>query len=112
MLPERSFFIIERETSNRIQAEIRPVKPSDKVLWTHWHGEMPPDAEDAHWEWDRFMDWPTFYPERFAVYALEAVGELQGLRMLEISEGRRGAVRHPCSPPFHRTLEPAASSAL
>jgi hypothetical protein len=65
---------------------IRPVQPSDKVLWTHWHGEMPPDAEDAHWEWDRFMDWPTFYPERFAVYALEAAGELQGLRMLEVSE--------------------------
>jgi hypothetical protein len=65
---------------------IRPVKPSDKVLWTHWHGEMPPDAEDAHWEWDKFMDWPTFYPDRFAVYALEAAGELQGLRMLEVSE--------------------------
>jgi hypothetical protein len=86
MSSERSFFIIERETSNRIQAVIRPVKPSDKVLWTHWHGEMPPDAEDAHWEWDRFMDWPNFYPERFAVYVLEAAGELQGLRMLEISE--------------------------
>jgi len=81
-----SFFIIERETRNRIRAEIRPVKQSDKVLWTHWHGELPPDAEDAHWEWDKFMDWPTFYPERFAVYALEADGELQGLRMLEVSE--------------------------
>jgi hypothetical protein len=83
---ERSFFIIERATTRRIEAIIRPVKPSDKVLWTHWHSEMPPGAEDAHWEWDRFMDWPTFYPERFAVYALEAAGELQGLRMLEISE--------------------------
>ncbi len=83
---ERSFFIIERETGNRVPAVIRPVRPSDKVLWTHWHSEMPLDAEDAHWEWDQFMDWPTFYPERFAVYALEAVGELQGLRMLEISE--------------------------
>src|SRR6266851_8937489 len=86
MSSEMSFFIIERETKNRIRAEIRPVKPSDKVLWTHWHAEMPPDAEDAHWEWDRFMDWPTFYPERFAVYALEAAGEVQGLRMLELSE--------------------------
>jgi hypothetical protein len=83
---ERSCFIIERATNNRIRAVIRPVQPSDKVLWTHWHSEMPPDAEDAHWEWDAFMDWPTFYPERFAVYALEAAGELQGLRMLEISE--------------------------
>jgi hypothetical protein len=82
---ERSFFIIERETRNRIPAVIRPVQPSDKVLWTHWHSEMPPDAEDAHWEWDTFMDWPTFYAERFAVYALEASGELQGLRMLEVS---------------------------
>jgi hypothetical protein len=79
-------FIVERETRNQIPAMIRPVRPSDKVLWTRWHGEMPADAEDAHWEWDRFMDWPTFYPERFAVYALEAGGELQGLRMLEISE--------------------------
>ena len=86
MDPERSFFIVERETSNRIRAVIRPVKPSDKVLWTHWHSEMPPDAEDAHWEWDKFMDWPTFYPERFAVYAVEAADELQGLRMLEVSE--------------------------
>jgi hypothetical protein len=86
MSSERSFFIIERETRNWIPALIRPVKPSDKVLWTHWHGEMPPDAEDAHWEWDKFMDWPTFYPERFAVYALESTGELQGLRMLEVSE--------------------------
>jgi hypothetical protein len=86
MSPERSCFIIERETHNLIRAVIRPVKPSDKVLWTRWHSEMPPDEDDAQWEWDRFMDWPTFYPERFAVYALEAVGELQGLRMLEVSE--------------------------
>jgi hypothetical protein len=32
------------------------------------------------------MDWGTFFPEQFAVYALEAAGELQGLRMLEVSE--------------------------
>jgi hypothetical protein len=86
MSSECSVHIIERETGSRIGAVIRPVKPSDKVLWTHWHGELPPNAEDAHWEWDKFMDWPTFFPERFAVYALEAAGELQGLRMLEVSE--------------------------
>jgi len=86
MPSERSFFIIERETNKRIRAVIRQVTPADKVLWTHWHTEMPPGAEDAHWEWDKFMDWPTFYPDRFAVYALEAASELQGLRMLEVSE--------------------------
>jgi hypothetical protein len=47
MSPKWDCFIIERETRTRIAALVRPVKPSDKVLWTHWHGEMPSNAEDA-----------------------------------------------------------------
>lgn len=46
----------------------------------------PADAVDAHWEWDAFMDLASAMPEQFAVYALLADGELQGLRMLEVSE--------------------------
>ena len=86
MSSERSIHIVERATGNLVGGVIRPAKPSDKVLWTHWHGEMPADAEDGHWEWDVFMDWGMLMPERFAVYALEAAGELQGLRMIEVSE--------------------------
>ena len=54
-MSNRSFYIVERETKNRIPAVIRPVQQSDKILWTRWQVEMRPDAEDAHWEWDRFM---------------------------------------------------------
>jgi hypothetical protein len=86
MASERRVRIVERQTGNRIDAVIRPARPSDKVLWTHWHAEMPPDAEDGHWEWDTFIDWSLFYPARFALYVLEAAGELQGLRLLEVSE--------------------------
>jgi hypothetical protein len=69
-----------------VTGHVRPVTQSDKVLWTHWHGLMPRDAEDAHWEWNELIDLAAALPERFAVYALEAEGELQGLRMLEVSE--------------------------
>lgn len=66
--------------------EVRPATQADKVLWTRWHGWMPKDAGDAHWEWDALIDLAEAMPGRFAVYALKAAGELQGLRMLEVSE--------------------------
>jgi hypothetical protein len=81
-----SVSIVERATSRKVPGQIRPAVASDKVLWTRWHGRMPRDAEDAHWEWDELMDLAQVMPEQFAVYALEAEGELQGLRMLEVSE--------------------------
>ena len=76
--------IIDNRTGELVEGTVRPARPSDKVLWTHWHGEMRPDAEDGHWEWDDFMDLAIALPGRFEVYVLESVGELQGLRMLEI----------------------------
>jgi hypothetical protein len=78
--------IVERATSRKVPGRIRPAMPSDKVLWTRWHGRMPRDAEDAHWEWDELMDIAQVMPDQFAVYVLEADGDLQGLRMLEVSE--------------------------
>ncbi|MCI0639289.1 MAG: hypothetical protein L0Y72_30060 [Gemmataceae bacterium] len=78
--------IIERKTGAQVSGIIRPARSSDKILWTHWHEKLPPDAEDAHWEWDAFIDWSLLMPERFAAYALEAAGALQGLRLLEVSE--------------------------
>lgn len=78
--------IVERETGNLVSGQIRLATLSDKVLWSRWGGFMPKDAEDAHWEWDQLIDLAEVMPERFAVYALEAAGELQGLRMLEVSE--------------------------
>jgi hypothetical protein len=78
--------IVDRATDRKVPGQIRPARASDKVLWSRWHGRMPRDAEDAHWEWDRLMDLAGIVPEQFAVYALEAEGDLQGLRMLEVSE--------------------------
>lgn len=65
---------------------MRTATESDKILWTRWHGAMPRDAEDGHWEWDTFIDLARAMPQRFAVYVIEAEGELQGMRMLEVSE--------------------------
>jgi hypothetical protein len=78
--------IVERSTGRKVPGELRPAVESDKVLWSRWQGFMPADAEDAHWEWDALMDLANAMPEQFAVYALVAEGELQGLRMLEVSE--------------------------
>jgi hypothetical protein len=78
--------IIERSSGRVVSGEIRPALAGDKVLWSHWHGLMPRDAEDARWEWDKLMDLAHAMPEQFAVYSLVAEGELQGLRMLEVSE--------------------------
>lgn len=46
---------------------------------------MRPDAEDAQWEWDELMDMAIALPGQFEVYVLETGGELQGLRMLELT---------------------------
>jgi hypothetical protein len=83
---EFSARIIERATGQLVAAVVRPVDQSDKVLWSHWHGELARDADDAHWEWDRLIDLAFAVPDRFEVYVIECAGELQGLRMLEVSE--------------------------
>ena len=75
--------IVERESTDRAEGTIRPIEISDIVLWTRWHEEMPPDAEDSHWEWDSFIEWSVYYPERLPAYALDAQSNLQGLMSLE-----------------------------
>jgi len=69
-----------------VPAVVRPVEHSDKVLWSHWHTHMPHSAEDAHWDWDDYIDEAIAMPDRFAGFALEANGELQGLRQLEVTD--------------------------
>jgi len=78
--------IVERQTGQLITVRVRPVEQSDKVLWTHWHGELGRDADDAHWEWDRLIDLALAVSDRFEMYVIECAGEFQGLRMLEVSE--------------------------
>jgi hypothetical protein len=78
--------IAEFASGRHVDGLLRPAGLSDKVLWTHWHGKMPPGAEDAHWEWDALIDLAAAMPDRFEVYALEAAEDLQGLGMLEVSE--------------------------
>lgn len=85
MALERRVRIIECASGQVIDGTLRPATLSDKVLWTQWHGKMPPGEEDAHWEWDELIDLGLAMPDRFEVYALEAAKELQGLRMLEIA---------------------------
>lgn len=86
MLSERPVKIIDAATGQFIDAVVRSASMSDKVLWTRWHGEMPTDASDAHWDWDDLLDLAFAYPDRFETYALESNGDLQGLRMLEVTE--------------------------
>ena len=43
-------------------------------------------SEDGHWPWDGFIDQGFADPDQFVVYALEARGELQGLRMIQVAE--------------------------
>lgn len=86
MLSERQVSIVETATGNLAAGVVRPATQSDKVLWTHWHGEFWAGDEDADWEWDEYIDLAFAMPDRFEVYALECANELQGLRMLEVSE--------------------------
>jgi hypothetical protein len=86
MLRGHQAWILERSAATMVAAEVRLARSSDKVLWSRWHTHMRRDAEDAHWEWDELIELAAVLPERFAVYSLVAAGELQGLRMLEVSE--------------------------
>lgn len=47
---------------------------------------MLPGAQDSHWDWDQLIDLALAMPDRFEVYALESDNEIQGFRMLEISD--------------------------
>lgn len=86
LLSDFQVSIIERSSGQLREGVVRGATHSDKVLWTHWHGEMPAGAEDAHWDWDQLIDLALAMPNRFEVYALEAEGQIQGFRLLEISE--------------------------
>jgi len=86
MLSECRVRIVERASGRLIDGMVRPARVSDKVFWTRWHAHMPPDAEDTHWEWDDLIDLARAMPDRFEAYALETAENLEGLRLLEISE--------------------------
>jgi hypothetical protein len=85
MLRDRPVRIADRATGERVSGLIRLVRLSDKVLWSAWHEWMPASAEDAHWEWDSFIDISVAMPQQYPVFALEAAGELQGLMLLEVA---------------------------
>jgi hypothetical protein len=51
---------------------------------------MPADAQDAEWNWDRWIDLARSTPKQYEVYALEAAGDLQGLRVLEVPNDEKG----------------------
>jgi hypothetical protein len=82
-----SLYIIRRSTGELVAAEIRPSTFEDALLWARgWVPHFPADAEDSSWDWVALMDLSQAMPERFACSSLLAAGELQGLRMLEVSE--------------------------
>lgn len=86
--------IVEVASGRLTPALVRPVQQSDKVLWSRWHPHMPFDAEDGHWDWDAFIDEAIGWPDAFAGYALEADGELQGLRHLGIDPNDNEVIVH------------------
>ena len=66
---------------------LRPSTLDDALLWARgWVPQFPADAEDVGWDWYELIDLAQALPERFACYSLLAQDELQGLRMLEVSE--------------------------
>jgi hypothetical protein len=81
-----SINIVERATGQLTEGLIRPARRSDKVLWSHWHGALYGGSEDGHWQWDDLIDQAFADPDQFLVYALEAREELQGLRMIQVTE--------------------------
>ncbi len=79
--------IIRRSTNERIVAELRSSKMEDALLWArYWVPQFPAGAEDSGWDWSELIDLSQAMPDRFVCYSLLAQGELQGLRMLEVSE--------------------------
>ncbi len=79
--------IIRRSTNELIEAVLRPSTLDDTLLWADgWVPCFPNDAEDRGWDWYELIDLSQAMPERFVCYSLLAQGELQGLRMLEVSE--------------------------
>jgi hypothetical protein len=82
----RAIKIKEPASGAYVDGLLRSVSLSDKVMWSRWHGRMPPGAEDGHWDWDELIDLAVAMPDRFELYALEAADDLQGLGMLEVSQ--------------------------
>ncbi len=79
--------IIRRSTNEPMPAEMRPSTFEDALLWARgWVPHFAADAEDSGWDWGELIDLSQAMPDRFACYSLLAEGELQGLRMLEVSE--------------------------
>ncbi len=79
--------IIRRSTGELIKAELRTSTLDDALLWARdWVPQFSANAEDSAWDWYELIDLSQAMPERFACYSLLAQDELQGLRMLEVSE--------------------------
>ena len=78
--------ILDTRNQELVEGVVRLARQEDKVLWTHWHGALYRDSEDGYWEWDALIDQAFADPEQFVVYALEARSELQGLRMIQVSQ--------------------------
>ncbi|MHB1558067.1 MAG: hypothetical protein ACYC61_11440 [Isosphaeraceae bacterium] len=78
--------ILDTRSHELVEDVVRLARQEDKVLWSHWHGALYQDSEDGHWEWDAFIDQAFADPEQFVVYALESRSELQGLRMIQVSQ--------------------------
>jgi hypothetical protein len=76
--------IIETATGRQVPAEIRPARPEDAALWLNWHGQMPADAENGHWQWDQYILLAERLPQQLACFVLVAKGALQGLMLLEL----------------------------
>ncbi len=79
--------IVRRSTDKLVEAELRPSTLDDALLWARdWVPHFPGGAEDSVWDWYALIDLAQAMPERFVCYSLLARGDLQGLRMLEVSE--------------------------
>ncbi len=79
--------IIRRSTNEPMRAELRPSTFEDALLWAQtWAPHFPAEAEDAGWDWRQYIDLSQAVPDQFVCFSLLAQGELQGLRMLEVSE--------------------------
>jgi hypothetical protein len=85
MLRPRPVRIVDRATGDKVDGIIRLATLGDKVLWSRWHSWMPAEAEDAHWQWDTFIDVSLAFPTLAPVFSLEASGELQGVMLLEVA---------------------------
>ncbi|MBI3913410.1 MAG: hypothetical protein HY327_04390 [Chloroflexi bacterium] len=76
--------LTEKNTERTLGGEIRPARIEDLELWLQWLPIMPPDAEDAHWEWDEFIAQGLEYRDELVAFSLLAENKLQGLMLLEL----------------------------